>query len=125
MSFNWSEYLILSQELTSKSTTSPIPEAHFRCAISRAYYAAFCNARNFLRDNDRYSPSGENVHRDVISQFERSSDTTRRYIGSLLHNLRNTRNIADYQDIFYGNQLGRTQAVLVSAEEVIQLLSTL
>jgi len=37
MSFDWSEYLILAQELTSTSINSPIQEAHLRAAISRAY----------------------------------------------------------------------------------------
>src|SRR5947208_9719093 len=113
MSFDWSEYLTLAQELTSKSTTSPIPEAHLRCAISRAYYAAFCKARNLLLNKDGYlTPKGTNVHWDVVDKFENSNDATRRYIGTLLRNLRSIRNIVDYQDTFHGNQLGRTKAVL-------------
>jgi uncharacterized protein (UPF0332 family) len=126
MSFNWTEYLFLAQELTSKSTTSPIQEAHLRCAISRAYYAAFCKARNLLLNKDGYStPRGTNVHWDVVDKFENSSDTTRQYIGTLLRNLRSIRNIVDYKDTFHGNLLGRTQAVLIEAEEVIRLIGTL
>ena len=54
MSFDWSEYLTLAQELTSASTSSPIQEAHLRAAVSRAYYAAFCKARNYLHNKDGY-----------------------------------------------------------------------
>lgn len=126
MSFDWSEYLTLAQELASKATNSAIQEAHLRCAISRAYYAAFCKARNLLDSKDGYkTPRGMNVHWDVVEKFENSSDATRRYVGTLLRNLRSTRNIVDYQDTFYGNQIGRTKAVLTEAEEVIHLLGTL
>lgn len=126
MSFNWSEYLTLAKELTSKSTTSPIQEAHLRSAISRAYYAAFCKARNHLiyKDGDLI-PTGVNVHKHVADKFEGSGDATRQIVGNLLHHLRSVRNLADYKDILYGNILGRTKAALTEAEEIIRLLSTL
>jgi hypothetical protein len=126
MSFDWSEYLTVAQELTSKSINSPIQEAHLRAAISRAYYAAFCKARNYLSYKDGYStPGGINVHWDVVDKFETSSDMTRRKVGALLRGLRGIRNIVDYEETFYGNQLGRTQGVLAEAKQVISLLRTI
>lgn len=126
MSFDWSEYLTLAQELTSKSITSPIQEAHLRAAISRAYYAAFCKARNYLSYKDGYStPKGINVHWDVVNKFETSSDMTRRKVGVLLRHLRGIRNIVDYQDTFTGNHLGRTQGALIQANQIISLLRTI
>ena len=126
MSFNWSDYLTLAQELTSESINSPIEEAHLRAAISRAYYAAFCTARNFLSEKDGYSPpGGTNVHRDVVDKFEASSDMTRRKVGALLHSLRGIRNIVDYQEAFYGNKLGRAQGALATANQIISLLRTI
>ncbi len=126
MSFDWSEYLILAQELTSTSINSPIQEAHLRAAISRAYYAAFCKARNYLFYKDGYStPGGINVHWDVVDKFEASSDMTRRRVGALLRSLRGIRNIVDYEEIFYGNQLGRTQGALADAKQIISLLGTI
>ncbi len=126
MSFNWSEYLILAQELTSQSTASSIQEAHLRSAISRAYYASFCEARNLLSNKDGYqTPFGVNVHLDVADKFEKSIDVTRQNVGSLLHHMRSIRNIVDYRDIFFGDHLGRTKAILTEAEEVIRLLGTL
>src|SRR6266536_662971 len=75
MSFDWSEYLTLAQELTSASTSSPIQEAHLRAAISRAYYAAFCKARNYLLNKDGYvTPRNTNAHQDIITKFEGSGD---------------------------------------------------
>ena len=81
MSFDWSDYLIVAQELTDQTTASSktrsklkvrllnvinrayyvafkkvgkrsLDEAKLRCAISRAYYGAFRKARNHLRDKD-------------------------------------------------------------------------
>ena len=126
MSFNWSEYLSLAQELTSSSGTSPIQEAHLRAAISRAYYAAFCKVRNHLIDKQGYTiPVGVNVHRLVVNEFKNSSDVTRKTVGNLLHHLRSIRNIVDYEDTFSGNQLGKTKGALVEAERIIKLLGTL
>lgn len=126
MSFDWSEYLTLAQELTSAAATSPIQEAHLRTAISRAYYAAFWKARSFLLDKDGYqTPKGINAHWDVLNKFEGSSDMRRRKVGTLLRSLKGLRNIADYEATFLGNQPGRTQGVLIEAEQVISLLRTI
>ncbi|SRR6266568_6675526 len=85
MSFDWSDYLIVAQELTSQTAASSknrskikvklldfinrayygtfkkvrrrsLDEAKLRCAISRAYYGAFRKARNHLRDKEGYTP---------------------------------------------------------------------
>jgi len=126
MSFDWSEYLTLAQELTSAAVTSPIQEAHLRTAISRAYYAAFWKARIYLIDKDGYlTPRGMNAHWDVLNKFETSSDMRRRRVGTLLRSLKGIRNIVDYEATFLGNQLGRTQGALIEAEQVITLLRTI
>ena len=126
MSFDWSEYLTLAQELTTKSATSSIQEANLRSAISRAYYAAIHKAQDHLiyKDNSPI-PYPVNIHYYVVNEFENSNDTTRKKIGELLHHLRSIRNIADYQDSFFGNLQGRTKGVLTEAEEAIRLLDTL
>ena len=71
MSFDWIEYLNLARKLSGKPLQSVAPEAEERAAISRAYYAAFCKARNHLRNNEGYvkiSSSGGS-HDFVISRF--------------------------------------------------------
>lgn len=86
MSFDWSDYLMVAQELVHQTTASSagrnptrktffnfinisynrafqnegkhsLEEAKLRCAISRAYYGAFRKARNHLRDKDGH-PAG-------------------------------------------------------------------
>jgi len=49
MSFDWNEYYQLSRELAGLATGIATEEAKMRSAISRAYYAAFCKARDYLQ----------------------------------------------------------------------------
>lgn len=44
MSFDWEDYIRLSEELIKK--TGALEEANFRSSISRGYYGVFCIARN-------------------------------------------------------------------------------
>jgi len=56
MTFDWREYLKIAEYLTTgKGTFSS--EAAQRCAVSRAYYASFCCARNFAKNKLGYVPS--------------------------------------------------------------------
>lgn len=99
MSFNWLEYFNLAQELTGQTVTPAGQEARLRAALSRAYYAAFCNARNHLRDREGHSPPvGGQVHAYVRDQFRNSPDPTRNQIGHDLNRLRIDRNKVDYDD---------------------------
>jgi len=100
MSFNWSEYLGLAQQLAGKALISATQESRLRSAISRAYYAAFIQARNYLRDQDGLAIPTHNTHEYVINQFTNSSDRDRQEIGSSLKRLRIGRNQADYDDTF-------------------------
>ena len=50
MSFDWTEYLNLADILVRDRASYTNEEACFRAAISRAYYYAFCSARNRARD---------------------------------------------------------------------------
>ena len=49
MSFDWSEYLNLAKKLIRAGSTLSANEACQRTAISRAYYAVYCQARNLAR----------------------------------------------------------------------------
>lgn len=123
MSFNWSEYLDVARELASVATTNK--EARLRSAISRAYYAAFINARNYLRDKEGLLiPRTSDAHRYVSVQFEHSPDIVRQSLGENLLRLRNFRRQADYVDTFPGLN-GITQTALKLSEETISILNSL
>ena len=125
MTFDWSEYLELAQELAGDGAGSPNEEAKLRSSVSRAYYAAFCKARNHLRDIDGYQISQHvNVHKHVRDQFKDSSDKSRKKIGTDLDRLRKRRNKADYDD--FVNKLPQlTILSLESSHNIISALNTL
>ena len=125
INFDWSEYLDLAQELAGQTATPASKEAKLRSSISRAYYAAFCKARNHLRDVEGHSipPTGE-AHRYVIDTFRDSIDRRRRQVGINLDRLRINRNHVDYND--YVNGLSSmTVTALRIAQHIISVLGTL
>ena len=125
MSFDWSEYLNLANELANQATVPANQEAKLRAAISRSYYAAFINARNYLRDKEGILiPKTGDAHGYVSQQFELNIDPVRRTLGENLVRLRIYRRQADYVDIFPG-LVGITQTALKLSEEVIEILSNL
>lgn len=124
MTFNWSEYLNLARELAGKSTNVSSEEAKLRSAISRAYYAAFIQTRNFLRDRDQITIPREKTHKYVIEQFQNSADEKRRKVGEKLQRLRDFRNQADYNDTF-PKLLGKTEQALGLARRIISGISNL
>jgi hypothetical protein len=102
MNFDWSRYLTLAKELAGPGTNPSPDEAKLRCAISRAYYANYCMARNHLRDKEGHRIPREDSHRYVIEQFINSSDRKRTDLGKDLNRLKISRTMADYDDEFPG-----------------------
>ena len=97
MSFDWSEYLNVARQLLGYGTSPQTGEGSLRSAVSRAYYGAFCTARNHLRDKESLViPRGRNVHIWVQDQFQNGRDSVRKDIGATLNRLREARNKADY-----------------------------
>lgn len=125
MSFDWLQYLILAKELDGQATAPASPEARRRSAISRAYYAAFIGARNYLQKQEGHSiPKTSDAHKYVSEQFKRSSDPVRQDIGRKLERLRTTRNQADYNDTATG-LFTNTKIAIKRAEQIISKLSSL
>src|SRR5687768_14761663 len=92
--FDWADFLEAAEDLAKRGD-----EAGLRSAVSRAYYAAFCSARNHLRDKRSIPiPKTGAAHRIVWDQFEASNDRDDRLIGTLGVRLRRSRNKVDYDD---------------------------
>ncbi len=124
MSFDWLEYFKLAEELLGKSSFLASDESKIRSAISRAYYAAFNQAKLFLETQDKLTIPNYNVHQYVIHQLQNSSDTTRRKIGNRLLVLRDYRNQADYnQNTVF--TINNAEESLTLARRIIQVLKTL
>jgi len=93
MSFNPLKLLDLCKSLC-KGIGSLDSETISRTIISRAYYATFLHAREYLKEkhNVRFTRSGDD-HRLVENQLMRKVD---RHLGSVVRTLRENRIAADY-----------------------------
>lgn len=96
MNFNWDEYLDLARALAKLPNLGVSAEALLRCALSRAYYAAFCHARNYARDRHGLLPRYNGDDHSLVKNHFR----TRRAQGVALKldKLRKMRNQCDYAD---------------------------
>lgn len=124
--FSWKLYLALAEELAKSKTD----EAKLRASISRAYYAAFCNARNYMKfkDNNEFPPNEKEHHKYLARYFKGDYDESkpdmdgsRNKIGKYLSSMRIDRKDADYED-YAGNleELGKkTEEVLKRSRHVI------
>jgi uncharacterized protein (UPF0332 family) len=123
--FDWSQYLALADGLSRQPEAVGPEEASYRAAVSRAYYAAFCAARNYARDRDGAVVGGSvGDHLSIINHFRRSSEKDRRKIGVVLDTLRDRRNKADYSDVLAG-VAGEAHVSILEANEIFTLLRSL
>ena len=136
MSFDWSQYFDVSRELADQARNAPAPlqEARLRSSISRAYYALFGQARNYLRKHDRIreiliDSNGQriNIHQFVREQFINRADQDYQEIGQALDPLSEYRNIADYdlKHPVLNNLPFTSQAALRWAREALARLQRL
>ena len=136
--FQWSLYLTLASKLSSLALTeqtlntselmsnNSIKEAYYRAAISRAYYAAFCSARNYLRDTLNLRIPLENTHNFVINEFkERWDIKNSRTISNTLYTLRKDRNNADYDDNPIRNVDSTATRVMRDSQKIVELINQL
>lgn len=126
MNFNWTDFFKLARDLHQDSTKSKIKNAVLRTVISRCYYSAFCNAREFLIEKEDINfKKDKNVHWEVINNFRRHKDKIRRNIGYNLDRLIKSRQSADYDNIFYEKLEKETTYCIYRTEEVLKNLSNL
>lgn len=104
MSFDWFDYLELSKELESSAQGSALEEAKLRSAISRAYYALFCSAKNYLSANRPYLtiPRTGMAHDFVKDAFLNDNSPDMIAVGVTLNRLKINRHLADYENQFRG-----------------------
>jgi hypothetical protein len=96
MAFDWREYLTLARELQANPPSGISTECAYRCAISKAYFGAFCHARNYARDYLGFQPHDDpDDHGRLRAHLKRSR---RAATATRLDNLRVYRNRCDYDD---------------------------
>jgi uncharacterized protein (UPF0332 family) len=122
MSFSWSHYLLIAQELFAEAANTVHEEANLRCSISRAYYAAFHHARHKLSDEWGIPiVQSANAHAQVQNFFKQKDEED---IAKNLRRMRAARNRADYDD-----QIANLERIakinLYLAKELIETMSKL
>src|SRR5437016_3862492 len=89
--FDWSQYLILAEDLGGRSD-----EAALRSAISRAYYAAYNMVRSFCGTSGIPIIDTGNLHKDLWDAFLRRGGRTFAKVHDKGQRLRRKRTKADY-----------------------------
>ena len=120
MSFDWEEYISLALFLHGYGGSSFTQEAAFRCATSRAYYAAFCYARNYARDQHGFSLTHRPRDHELVRNHFRSRGMSD--IASKLDELRQWRNICDYDDTIFSNIPSLVASAIAEAQAIINNL---
>jgi hypothetical protein len=98
MPFDWKTFVDLARQLEQQANAASSPNAETlqRSAVSRAYFGAYCHARNyaisFLKFASRQDVDDHGRLRAHLKNKRRQADASR------LDRLRQWRNIADYSD---------------------------
>ena len=126
MSFDWTEFLTLAEELLQNPDSPGPREASLRSAVSRAYYAAYRFALNFERDRNEYTPSGYATDQiGLVKHFQSSPDRDRRKLGVDIDRLRLNRGQADYNDVLENDPMQLARSSVEKAREVLDALNSL
>lgn len=112
--FNWRDYFILAKVLARKQN-----EASLRSAVSRAYYAVFCTARNHAVTQGFVSTNTGRDHR-LVQEFYYQR-LSAKVMASNLNRLFSYRKLCDYEDYISNPQL-TTQLALLLAKGILQTL---
>ena len=127
MNFDWTGFLLLAEALQSSPDAPGPPEAAFRSAASRAYYAAFHCALN-RACKEGYTPyySGSD-HEKVQAHFRdyRPSDQIRRKVALELDRLYDHRRKADYSDVLDRQPSSLACQAIGMAKSVLKNLDSL
>lgn len=127
MTFDWGQYLVVARDLEAKVVPTCIDEARQRAAISRAYYAAFCAAREHLRrKGDAAAEEVIAAHAAVAKAFKFNFGKDGNYttIGRLLLTMSEVRKRADYESEF-PDLAANVTVIFSNADTVFQKLETL
>jgi hypothetical protein len=117
MTFNWLDFLELGNSLLTSGKGPPIDESKLRAAIGRMYYAAFGELRHHYVNVERVRFSYSFEDHDILVREIDDKKSPR--LAKDFTRLKNTRNMADYDNHLPGDvvkmaegQLSRTKHIL-------------
>jgi hypothetical protein len=113
-------FYLLADRLMNDAASGP---AEFRSAISRAYYAAYHSARDFLKELGVDSPKGPAGHGKIPIALLAITETDIAQAGRLLDDLKGEQNKADYalSDPLY-NRRPTAEDILLKVSQVLASL---
>jgi uncharacterized protein (UPF0332 family) len=125
MSFDWEQYLSLAEYMQGHVADFPDAEACYRSVISRAYYAAMCLCRNYVKEHEGKEFSGD-IHKALQNYLkENPHNKIRTRIGNQLQQLHQDRVKADYYDDMRESPVYKAGKALIQAKKIINNLSYL
>jgi uncharacterized protein (UPF0332 family) len=113
---NGRDFLPLARSLSNQGT-----EPARRSAVSRAYYAAFHVARDWLESLGFVVPSADTCHKYLCLRLQNCGDPAVLRAGAKLDALRSVRNRADY-DMAFPIPAGTAARFVQSAQDIIRAL---
>lgn len=97
MSFNWKEFLDLAKYLKGKESSQYTKQSALRTSASRAYFAAYCQARKYASRKFGYTPgSVPFADHGNLRRFFQNKQMLQ--LANHLNNLRLWRNRCDYDE---------------------------
>lgn len=116
MSFDWREFLALAKALQQSPHTAYSTETAQRCAVSRAYYSAFCYVRNYAKAHLGFQPQvSADDHKNLRELLRKHNPG----MATQLDSLRQWRNTCDYDDVVRGNLTSLVPQAIIIAETLI------
>jgi uncharacterized protein (UPF0332 family) len=122
VSFDWVEFLALANDLRGRLGALYSEEAANRTAVSRAYYAAFCHARNYAENRLSFRRTGTGRDHRLLREHLRDFGDSWMEIAEYLEDLQKWRGQCDYDDTVPNLGMLVSNA-LNTAEEIISRCS--
>jgi uncharacterized protein (UPF0332 family) len=122
--FDWNQYLLLAEKLfylRKNEEFLGLKDACLRSAISRAYYAVFCVARNYLIDKKGIEIPKQDTHKFVREIFIESAIREEKIVGESIKQLWGKRKMADYEGSLTVTE-GETEFCLKKAKDTLSLI---
>ncbi len=117
MNFDWSSYLTLAEYMMNQANEFPDEEAVYRSVVSRAYYAVYCLARNYVKEVDDVT-FYSNDHKALQDHLISHSHKIRKRLGNQLRKLHQHRKKADYDDDLGELPFNKASRALTDARKI-------
>lgn len=114
--FDWADYLVLAERLAEQATD----EATQRTAISRAYYAAYHVAAEFVRAHGLLRAA--HSHRTVWGTLVANPNPDLSNVGMRGNWLKQTRMRADYRNPYPGDLDRQVREVMIESTRIVEAL---